>query len=104
MSDNDWRHDAECLDEDPEIFYPAGKGHYSTELEAAAKAICARCPVQAECLDFAYDTQDQFAVMGGMTPEERKVTRRNRNRQSRRDTERALTQAAHLAGQIGESS
>src|SRR5438270_80471 len=39
--------------------------------EAAAKAVCAPCPVLRECLDWALHTQERWGVWGGTTPEER---------------------------------
>lgn len=38
----------------------------------AAKAICADCPVQRECLKYGYDTNDTKGILGGLTPDERK--------------------------------
>ena len=54
MEPHAWMGDALCADEDPEIFFPEG-GHTS-KLHAKkqrAKEICGRCPVRAECLEYA---------------------------------------------------
>lgn len=40
----------------------------------AAKAICARCPVSEECLEFGMD--ERAGIWGGTTPDERKALRR----------------------------
>jgi len=47
----EWRSRAACLGADPELFFPAAEGGpvYDAQV-AAAKAMCARCPVTAECL------------------------------------------------------
>lgn len=66
-----WTVFAHCRVEgtDPELFFPAsytGPGAAQTE---RAKAVCARCPVTAECLDYALDEGIEF---GGVTPAERR--------------------------------
>jgi WhiB family redox-sensing transcriptional regulator len=40
-----------------------------------ALEICSRCPVRAECLDFALWAHTEYGVFGGMTPDERKRQR-----------------------------
>ena len=40
-----------------------------------AKAVCARCPVRPECLDFALDNRVRFGVFGGTTEYERRKLR-----------------------------
>jgi WhiB family redox-sensing transcriptional regulator len=37
----------------------------------AAKDVCSRCPVRAECLAFALANGEEFGVWGGMDPDER---------------------------------
>lgn len=54
----------------------------------AAKAVCATCPVRAECLAWALDTRDPHGVTGGLTPEERwLLRRRNERHQAGDDTD-----------------
>ena len=36
-----------------------------------AKALCARCPVVAECLDHALTVREPFGVWGGLNQTER---------------------------------
>lgn len=75
-SGNDWRHQAECRDEDPELFFP----HPGDTVRAeAAKAICARCPVWDECLTWATE-QHEEGVWGGTTEDERRPRRSRRKR------------------------
>ncbi|CAM5280018.1 Transcriptional regulator WhiB [Streptomyces glaucescens] len=41
----DWRHNAVCREEDPELFFPIGNtGPALLQIEEA-KAVCRRCPV-----------------------------------------------------------
>lgn len=40
-----------------------------------AKALCATCPVQVQCLEYAMRNED-YGVWGGMTLNERRVIRR----------------------------
>jgi WhiB family redox-sensing transcriptional regulator len=48
--------------------------------EAKAKAICARCPVKAECLEYALDTREAFGVWGSLNEDERRaILRRQRS-------------------------
>jgi WhiB family transcriptional regulator, redox-sensing transcriptional regulator len=70
---------AACQDADPEIFFP-GRGHDAR----AAKAVCARCPVASECLEYALKDEDAFlaGVWGGTTPKEgRGLQRASQKRQ-----------------------
>lgn len=53
-----------------EAFFPHPSEY---ELIAAAKAVCARCPVRAECLDEAMSAGMTDGIWGGMTPEERRL-------------------------------
>ena len=41
----DWRHDAICRDEDPELFFPVGTSGPALMQIAEAKSVCRRCPV-----------------------------------------------------------
>lgn len=75
-----WEDDAECRRADPVLFFgPDGERPADREVrEAAAKRVCAACPVRAECLDWALSTFVKYGVWGGMNPEERKLERRRR--------------------------
>lgn len=73
----DWRHDAACRDEEPELFFPIDydsiPGVVQTE---TAKAVCNRCPVADFCLDFAMTTRGLGAgIFGGLTSDERNQLR-----------------------------
>lgn len=68
--DAGWREDALCAQSDPEAFFP-DKGGSAAE----AKRVCARCPVQAACLDYALRNDERFGVWGGMSERERRRMR-----------------------------
>lgn len=74
----DWRMRAACRDKDPEMFYPVGDawvGEANARRADQAKAVCAGCPVRTQCLVFAVESGDEFAVLGGTLPEERRKSR-----------------------------
>jgi WhiB family transcriptional regulator, redox-sensing transcriptional regulator len=80
---DDWRLLSACRHSDPELFFPiVESGPGLVQLEAA-KAVCARCDVRAECLSFATATVQDHGVWGGTSEEERRAARRARLRQSR---------------------
>jgi WhiB family redox-sensing transcriptional regulator len=64
-----------CLKADPEAFFPHEMDEFGIR---AAKAICAQCPIRYECLEFAYATDDQHAILGGTTPRERRALLRKK--------------------------
>ncbi|WP_030982754.1 WhiB family transcriptional regulator [Streptomyces sp. NRRL S-1813] len=78
----DWRHDAVCREVDPEIFFPVGNtGPALLQIEEA-KAVCHRCPVMGQCLQWALESRQDAGVWGGMSEDERRAMRRRaaRNR------------------------
>ncbi len=67
-----WRARASCLDVDAELFFPVGDSGAAIEAQVAeAKAVCARCPVWAECLADALVGMP-YGIAGGLTAEERR--------------------------------
>ena len=68
-----WRDQAACLNADPESFFPE-----QGERNEAAKAVCATCPVTAECLQHALDNDERWGVWGGMSEHERQKLRTRR--------------------------
>lgn len=70
-----WTKDALCPQVDAEIFYPV-KGGPGQTMAKAAKAICAQCPVAAECLEYAIRTGEEYGIFGGVTAHERAAMRR----------------------------
>lgn len=75
----EWRSRAACRDVDTAVFFP------ETESEvAAAKAVCASCPVREACLDFALVTRQDDGVWGGLDENERRRVRRRRQEAARK--------------------
>jgi WhiB family redox-sensing transcriptional regulator len=79
----DWRDDAACRDEDPELFFPIGTTGIALEQVNAAKRVCARCPVQEDCLEFALASNQDAGIWGGLTEDERRTLKRSRQRRRR---------------------
>ena len=80
----DWRHNAICRFEDPELFFPLGNSGPALLQIAEAKAVCGRCPVVADCLAWALDNGVDFGVWGGMSEDERRnLKRRNARTRAR---------------------
>lgn len=79
----DWRHRAACIGEDPELFFPIGSTGQALEQVDAAKAVCTRCPVTDECLEWALETNQDAGVWGGLSEDERRSLRRSRQRRRR---------------------
>lgn len=75
MTANDWRLEAACIDVEPELFYPDPRITTSRRQYLEPIKVCAACQVVAECLDWAYRVNDQWAVLGGMSPRQRAKTR-----------------------------
>jgi WhiB family redox-sensing transcriptional regulator len=76
----EWVHRARCKDEDPELFFPIGTtGPAATQIEVA-KAVCMRCDVRTECLEWSIATGQDSGVWGGLSEEERRALRRARRR------------------------
>jgi WhiB family transcriptional regulator, redox-sensing transcriptional regulator len=76
----DWRARALCRDEDPELFFPIGTSGPALLQIAEAKAVCARCPVRAECLAEALETGQDYGVWGGLSEDERRSLKRENAR------------------------
>ncbi|HET6504450.1 MAG TPA: WhiB family transcriptional regulator [Amycolatopsis sp.] len=72
---SDWPSRAACRDEDPELFFPVSEMGPGARQAAQAKAVCARCPVRAECLEYALDNGLDHGIFGGLTERERRGVR-----------------------------
>lgn len=77
-----WMDDAICAQTAPDVFFPDKDRGARWEAEEA-KAICARCPVRAACLDFAEEHGEEYGVWGGLSVNERRVRARARQAQAR---------------------
>ena len=96
----DWVRRASCRDEDPELFFPVGTTGPALDQVEIAKAVCDRCPVRPECLEWALATAQDAGVWGGLSEEERRAIRRARRRDSAAalKTPAATTTAVAVAG------
>jgi WhiB family redox-sensing transcriptional regulator len=70
-----WRMYAACRGEDAVHFFTPG-----ADAVARAKAVCRRCPVASDCLDYALDVNEPFGIWGGLTEAERARVARHRRR------------------------
>lgn len=72
----DWRHRARCRDTNPELFFPVSTtGRKNRRQIEQAKAVCNRCPVANECLNWAFENSLD-GIFGGTTEDERRSMRR----------------------------
>ena len=71
--DSTWEDQAACRGKDPTIFF-AERGENGAV--AAAKAICATCPVRSECLEAHIG--ERFGTWGGLSQLELRAERRRR--------------------------
>jgi len=76
----DWRDQAACLTENPELFFPVGNtGPALLQIEEAKK-VCARCRVKDKCLHWALEAGQDHGVWGGMSEDERRAMKRRQAR------------------------
>ncbi|WP_280891409.1 WhiB family transcriptional regulator [Streptomyces sp. LBL] len=72
-----WCERAACLYvEDPDLFFPIGHSGPNLEQIEEAKAICRRCPVMEQCLNWAVRVEQMEGIWGGTTESERRAIRR----------------------------
>jgi WhiB family redox-sensing transcriptional regulator len=72
-----WLDDAACASVRTDVFFPTRGDNDKMRI---AKAICAECPVRAECLDYAIRNAEKFGVWGGLSERERRSLRRGHGR------------------------
>lgn len=71
----DWQEHGLCRASDATVFFPPAhfeQKHERAAREAEAKAICAECPVQRECLEWALTIREPYGVWGGYSESERR--------------------------------
>jgi len=70
-----WQEHGSCQSADPTLFFhPQNeRGSARHRREQSAKAVCARCPVQWECADYAIRAREPYGVWGGMSEDEREA-------------------------------
>ena len=78
----DWRHEAACREEDPELFFPIGNTGPALSQIDEAKIVCRRCSVTDTCLQWALESGQDSGGWGGLSEDERRALKRRaaRNR------------------------
>lgn len=69
-----WVDYAACAEVDGDVFFP--DTNETAHGYREAKAICASCPVAAQCLQYAIDNNVRHGTWGGTSPAERGRLRR----------------------------
>jgi WhiB family redox-sensing transcriptional regulator len=72
----EWVDEAACTSTDPDLFFPTQGG--DTRSAQLAKAICAECPVLAQCLAYAVEDPSVVGIWGGTTLLDRQRIRRDK--------------------------
>lgn len=62
-----WTEEAACATVLPDLFFST-----AAESIAAAKDVCASCPVATKCLDDVLANPDEWGIRAGLTPTERR--------------------------------
>lgn len=80
----DWRLSAACVERDLNTFFPISNvGAAAQQQILEAKDICAGCPVQTACLEWALEIGPEFGIFGGRTEDERRALRRQNGTSAR---------------------
>ena len=72
----EWLYEAACRGVDPDLFFPDGESRVARKRTSVAKAVCGRCPVKAQCLQWALENDERLGIWGGFTAKERRRLRR----------------------------
>lgn len=64
-----WTQEAACAQLPPDLWFPTPSDPHRHATRA--KAVCGRCPVAGECLDYANRIGEQHGIWGGLTANER---------------------------------
>lgn len=69
----DWQLRGRCRTVDPSVFFhPEGeRGPSRVERDLVAKAVCAGCPVIAQCAAHALAVREPYGVWGGLSEDDR---------------------------------
>ena len=79
-----WQFRAACRGEDSGLFFAPNYFERKDEKdarEARARAICVRCPVREECLEYALRIRETHGIWGGLNELERRTLLRTRERE-----------------------
>lgn len=70
-----WMDEASCAEIGGDLWFTDNTNDPAAK---RAKEVCARCPVQSECLEHALATDQRYGIWGGMTQYERRSLKRAR--------------------------
>lgn len=76
-----WWEQAACSGIDVDVFYPLPNDSVTTK---QALQVCGRCPIRAECLQYAVRNRETYGIWGGTTERQRGPALRGRPITSRR--------------------
>lgn len=63
-----WQFEAVCGPEDEKLMF----SELPSKIEKM-KSLCATCPVEADCLNFAIANDIEWGIFGGTTPKDRRI-------------------------------
>lgn len=63
-----WMLEGLCAQVDPDLWFPEKGG-----TTGDAKRICMKCPVRADCLEYALAHDERFGIWGGLSERERRA-------------------------------
>lgn len=79
--DLDWQKKATCVDAPTNFFFPEGPEE-TAATDHYVRALCASCPVQAECLEYSISQPERYGRWGGLNEAERAHMGRRRAREA----------------------
>lgn len=71
-----WMEDANCANSDPVLFFAEDSTADGRQRTRLALAICRTCPVAAECLAYALETDSRHGIWGATTSTDRRQMKR----------------------------
>jgi len=93
---------AACQSVDPDLFFPMSATNPARSELAAAKAVCAGCRVQSECLQYALAAGQVQGIWGGMSEEERRLLRQRKAKaRARAGRQRTAYRHGHASAKAG---
>ena len=79
-----WQFRAACRGEDSGLFFAPNYFERKEQKDARedrARAICVRCPVRGDCLEYALRIREPHGIWGGLNELERRTLLRARDRE-----------------------
>jgi WhiB family transcriptional regulator, redox-sensing transcriptional regulator len=74
MARREWSDQAACLGMDTNLFFEGVEKNGVTHFPKIVRETCYRCPVQLDCLNWAFENEE-FGFWGGMSPKQRAKAR-----------------------------